>query len=778
MSSKFLTACSLLPVIALRFVCAGTLYVSLSGDDKNNGATPETAWRTIAAAMERARGGDTVFIKAGNYGKETVEIRGSGTPDNPISFEGYREKPGDRPFPAYKPGDDLDPALMPVLDGGGVTERGVYLRGRKHIRLRNIGIKRYRELGIFSLDSSHVGLESVVVTDIYKTEGHTYAVGIYFIGGEHNSARNCILTNASGDNIAGMHSDHLLIENCKTYGTLEDGLLRPDYYIVIGDSHDCTIRDCLAHNLHPNNGCGHGIGIKDQAARGDGYPRPHSRNNLVVNCTVYNSGEHLWVAHEAHHNEFVNCTAISDWRTVQQRWSQGINVRDGAHHNTFRNCRVVGARFGSAFGDSVEGPTGPDGSPVPQTTHSNSFLNCVFADTEVGVEMWATRHNLFRNCVVDATDTTLFEFWEDTTGYSLFSNTVLTGVRGAYANSHSGKVPGIGFTFCDFWKNQFPMPAGHGNFEQDPLFADPAARDFHLKSEHGRWVPGKSEWVKDALTSPCIDAGSPADTYEAEPKPNGGRVNVGAYGNTAEASKSKPEATPGELAAGKPADPMLRVHRALCGTAPEGDALEGKGVLRAAGFLWLPDSPECPPVNAALKRAEELCELVLRTQVDGGVKGWVAVEVPDLCRPCTVVSPDGETQEAQSQDSLLLFRIEKPGTWRIAGLPSEGTLSFKGAFACKRFSVKFAKDVDTKLIYRVPPGPKTFRFERKAGDAGDEGELAVNVEQTGEALVVREDGQLIDRVERKGQQLRIRAIRPNVTYEIRKQEAKDLPKPE
>lgn len=45
-------------------------------------------------------------------------------------------------------------------------------------------------------------------------------------------------------------------------------------------------------------------------------------------------------------------------------------------------------------------------------------------------------------------------------------------------------------------------------------------------------------WVKDNVTSPCIDAGNPAEPWQNEPLPNGRRINMGTYGNTPEASKS------------------------------------------------------------------------------------------------------------------------------------------------------------------------------------------------------------------------------------------------
>lgn len=100
---------------------------------------------------------------------------------------------------------------------------------------------------------------------------------------------------------------------------------------------------------------------------------------------------------------------------------------------------------------------------------------------------------------------------------------------------------------------QGPAP-GNGNTNVDPLFVlpgywDPNGTpdsnddfwidgDYHLKSEAGRWNSISQNWVQDELTSPCIDAGNPSNPVGREPFPNGGRINMGAYGGTAEASKS------------------------------------------------------------------------------------------------------------------------------------------------------------------------------------------------------------------------------------------------
>ncbi len=89
---------------------------------------------------------------------------------------------------------------------------------------------------------------------------------------------------------------------------------------------------------------------------------------------------------------------------------------------------------------------------------------------------------------------------------------------------------------------------GPGNIDADPLFVtrgswtDPNAYvpgDYHLKSGAGHWNPRTGSWVVDDVTSPCIDAGDPNTALGLEPTPNGGRVNLGAYGSTTEASKSE-----------------------------------------------------------------------------------------------------------------------------------------------------------------------------------------------------------------------------------------------
>jgi len=166
------------------------------------------------------------------------------------------------------------------------------------------------------------------------------------------------------------------------------------------------------------------------------------------------------------------------------------------------------------------------------------------------------------------------------------SNCTFTGNIASYGNALSSDpsfttLPGrIELTNCILWNGNNtsfdPNPdgstiaiaysdvqggwPGEGNTDVDPCFANPGYwadaddpniavepndpnavwidGDYHLKSQAGRWDPGSQSWVQDDVMSPCIDAGDPNSPIGNEPFPNGGIINMGAYGGTVEASKS------------------------------------------------------------------------------------------------------------------------------------------------------------------------------------------------------------------------------------------------
>jgi predicted outer membrane repeat protein len=84
--------------------------------------------------------------------------------------------------------------------------------------------------------------------------------------------------------------------------------------------------------------------------------------------------------------------------------------------------------------------------------------------------------------------------------------------------------------------------SGLGNINQDPLFSNVAADDYHLKSFGWRWNDG---WDYDLETSRCLDAGNPGDLLGDEvvftdSYSQNLRINMGVFAGTEEASLPPP----------------------------------------------------------------------------------------------------------------------------------------------------------------------------------------------------------------------------------------------
>ena len=84
------------------------------------------------------------------------------------------------------------------------------------------------------------------------------------------------------------------------------------------------------------------------------------------------------------------------------------------------------------------------------------------------------------------------------------------------------------------WDGTF---GGSGNFSGEPFFVDLPGGDVHLKSQSGHWDETSRDWILDTTQSSCIDAGDSSLWIEDEPRGSGGRINIGAYGGTSQASK-------------------------------------------------------------------------------------------------------------------------------------------------------------------------------------------------------------------------------------------------
>ena len=80
-----------------------------------------------------------------------------------------------------------------------------------------------------------------------------------------------------------------------------------------------------------------------------------------------------------------------------------------------------------------------------------------------------------------------------------------------------------------------PVTFGAGILKpQNPLFVSPARGDFHLRSTNGHWT--RNGYVADEADSPALAKGDPASPTDDNPARAGDRAELGAYGNSEQAS--------------------------------------------------------------------------------------------------------------------------------------------------------------------------------------------------------------------------------------------------
>ncbi|MDD5688263.1 MAG: right-handed parallel beta-helix repeat-containing protein [Elusimicrobia bacterium] len=530
-------------ITILIFIFTSTLsstiyYIQTDGNDSNSGTNTgsSSAWCHINYAASKVLAGDIVYIKAGNYGKENVDMTVDGTNASPIVFEGYRNTPGDNPQLNYKYGDSLDATVMPLLDGGdrATAGIGISLISRKYVTVKNIQITNYNR-GVYGYGAQNVTVANIITTRLGDINADYDGTGIK-IGSNANNCiiSSCVVLNACAEGIISEAGNNNLIENCKVYA--DDNTTgeksATDYYINVSGNNN-IIKNCYIERIGNLAHAGHGIEFEGTDA-GD------TENNHAINCITRNLGSGLSVRNRgAKYNLFENCTAYDG--------DAGLRIRDGASYNTFKNCHTVATASAVVFFD-----TEADGG-AQYCGRYNSFTNCLFENTQGNVIDFfyynlesPADNNTFTNCVIYGGE---YLFNSDRTNYSnKMVNSIVTGVHNYLTHQHYPSIAyplDFTFTYTDFWSNGFFPPTGTRNILAAPLFNDAANSDFHLKSQYGRW--NGTTWVNDTVTSPCIDAGNPASAYSNEPAPNGGRINMGMYGNTTEASKSLSDTTTSSL---------------------------------------------------------------------------------------------------------------------------------------------------------------------------------------------------------------------------------------
>jgi len=336
--------------------------------------------------------------------------------------------------------------------------------------------------------------------------------------------RNCIISNnfAGYSGAVGVHggfgggiccynNGNAIISNCIIISNISD---RYGAGIACCESSP-TISSCI-------------ISAGSSPDGGGGIYCGNNSNPLIYNCTIgdnytqaYGSG--IWCCYDSNPSILdcaINANSAGDG-IYGNGLGGGIACTESAPK--IRNCVITG-NYASVSGGGIH----CDADINPSNP---SIINCTIANNHSGDEGGGIRCHFSDPIITNSI------VWGNTTDslgpqIALLLNPLWPSTLTVlYCDIQGGQTDAYVADGCSLkWLN--------GNIDADPCFSDPYNGDYHLKSQAGRWDPDSESWVLDNVTSHGIDAGDPTNPIGPEPFPNGGRINMGAYGGTSEASKS------------------------------------------------------------------------------------------------------------------------------------------------------------------------------------------------------------------------------------------------
>ena len=205
-------------------------------------------------------------------------------------------------------------------------------------------------------------------------------------------------------------------------------------------------------------------------------------------------------------------------------WSQGGDVL--RHSRVYGNATGVNADYMSVQNNVIFNNTGV-GILAGQSEVIN---NTIVAAGAVGVDC-DYPNSTVRNNIIQVSGVGKQALRVESGGWTSDYNDLY-----ATGGATIGMKAGVDYATLATW--QTATGQDRHSMTADPLFSDPAGRDFHVRSSVGRYDPASGNWVSDAESSATIDAGDPTVAVGAEISPNGNRINQGADGGTAESSRS------------------------------------------------------------------------------------------------------------------------------------------------------------------------------------------------------------------------------------------------
>ncbi|UCF43350.1 MAG: right-handed parallel beta-helix repeat-containing protein [Planctomycetota bacterium] len=372
----------------------------------------------------------------------------------------------------------------------------------------------YHAVQCVSGEDANTILEGFTITGGNANGSGTDAYG----GGMYNYTSNPTVTNCTfSGNFAvyyggGMYcySSSPTVTNC-TFSNNESESFGGGMYNYNGSP---TLNHCsFSQNTSASNGGGMWSGTS---------------SSTITDCSFsgnISTGNGGGMFNEAGSLKVTNCTFVSN-----QAGGSGGGMRNYNSSPTVVNC---------TFADNL---AASGGGMINATNSKPKVINCTFSGNQAVSSSGGGMYN-GGNCDPNVTNCTFSGNSASSDGGGMYNNNCSPTVTNCilWSNSpdeiyNNSSSPIVSYSDVEGGTGQSWF--GTGCIDADPCFADPCNGDYHLQSAAGRWDPNSESWVTDANTSVCIDAGDPNSDWTEELWPHGGRINMGAYGGTPQASMS------------------------------------------------------------------------------------------------------------------------------------------------------------------------------------------------------------------------------------------------
>ncbi|MCK4873492.1 MAG: right-handed parallel beta-helix repeat-containing protein, partial [Phycisphaerales bacterium] len=530
------------------------------GSDLNDGRTPATPMATISAVLSTydLELGDVIKVDDGTYSLLNNIIITAG--DAGVQIEGYH--------------DVLYPGRQALLDRGNIAQNAIDIQATD-ITLSHLWIT-----------GAYHGVNATDADDLRIEHGMIYGNDRYGVLLDTATDRATV-TGVTFDGVASMQNHGIYAQGPEAILTDNEFYGHSSYGLYVYDADQVTVTGNVSHDnsygIYGHQTWGSLFGtntVYDNSSRGLSVTNTYGSGQTVVSGniaydnTAYGievSGDILATGNQAYGHVGTNDVGIIAGGDAEVRDNlvhgnyigimtnhTALVVQNRVYNNSFIG---IDARYHS---DILGNQVYSNGIGIRTYWWSSARFygevrnNVVYDNSDHGIQVGATgagsiiANNTVYQLVGDA-----IHVQDSSTSANIRSNIlVVDSGRGIFVANDSqvdfqadynlyhltgtgiiGNWEGIDFTTRADWFYELGLEE-HGKIA-DPLLVDPDGADGTLGYEAGTDF-GLDDDFHVPPSSPAVDAGDPLDYYLNEID-SGGRVNIGAYGNTDEAAGSPDE---------------------------------------------------------------------------------------------------------------------------------------------------------------------------------------------------------------------------------------------